>query len=206
MLAGRAAGSERGFTLLEVLVALVVLGFVLAGIAGGAQFGQRAADMQARSIAGHADSGAADRLLRQLVAEMDPGNATDGAHVTGGASALAFTTDLGRTAAALAGEGDAEIGLGVDAGHRLVLRWVPAVHAIRLVPAPPPATAVLLDGVERVEFAYWGHGEGGAGQWLSAWTERDLPPLVRIRLRFLPELHRSWPDIIAATERLRPGG
>ncbi len=204
------AEPDAGFTLLELLVALVVLGFVLAGIAGGAQFGQRAAEMQARSIAGHADAGAADRLLRQLVAEMDPGNAADGAHVTGGASALAFTTDLGRSAAALSGEGDAEVGLGVDAGHRLVLRWTPALHAIRLAAAPPPTTAVLLDGVERVEFAYWGHGEGGgeggAGEWLSAWTEKDLPPLVRIRLRFLPELHRSWPDIIAATERLRPGG
>lgn len=186
-------------------MALVVLGFVLAGIAGGAQFGQRAAEMQARSIANHADVGAADRLLRQLVAEMDPGNAADGAQVTGGAAALAFTTDLGRTAAALSGEGEAEIGLGVDAGHRLVLRWTPALHAIRLGPAPPPATAVLLDGVQRVEFAYWGHGEGGAGEWLSSWTEKDLPPLVRIRLRFLPELHRSWPDIIAATQRLRPG-
>ncbi len=195
---------DAGFTLLELLVALVVLGFVLAGIAGGVQFGQRAADMQARSIAEHADLGAADRILRRLVAEMDPGGANDPPNLAAGASALGFTTDLGRAAPALAANGgEAEIGLGVDGGHRLVLRWTPAVHAIRLVPAPA-ATAVLLDGVERVEFAYWGHADRG-GAWVNSWTEKDIPPLVRIRLRFPADSHRSWPDIIAATERLRPG-
>ena len=199
-------GDERGFTLLEVLVALVVLGFVLAGIAGGVQFGQRAADMQARSIAAHADLGSADRLLRRLVAAMDAGSLADPPHLTAGSSALGFTTDLGSAAAAL-GTGEADVGLVVDAGHRLVLRWQPSLHAIRLLPPPLPQTAILLDGVERVEFAYWGHpkggGDGGGGQWLTRWTERDIPALVRIRLRFMPEAHRSWPDIIAATELLR---
>ena len=166
------------------------------------QFGQRAADMQARSIAAHADMGAADRLLRRLVAAMDAGSLADPPHLTARASALGFTTDLGSAAAALGG-GEAEIGLVVDAGHRLVLRWEPALHGVRLGPAPAPRSSVLLDGVERVEFAYWGHGEGGGGAWLSAWAERDIPPLVRIRLRFLPETHRAWPDIIAATERVR---
>ena len=194
-------GRDRGFTLLELLVALVVLGFVLAGIAGGVQFGERAADMQARSIAAHADMGAVDRLLRQLVAAMDPGSLADPPHITGSASALGFTTDLGRAATAL-GEGEADIGLVVDGGHHLVLRWLPALHAVRLGPSPIPATSVLLDGVDRVEFAYWGHA-GGTGQWLSGWDERDIPPLVRIRLHFSPGSHRTWPDIVATTERLR---
>ncbi len=196
---------DHGFTLLEILVALVVLGFLLAGIAGGVQFGQRAADMQARSIAAHADMGSVDRLLRRLVAAMDPGSLSDPAHITGGAAALGFTTDLGSAATAM-GDGEADVGLVVDAGHHLVLRWQPALHAIRLGSAPAPQTSVLLDGVDRVEFAYWGHAEGGGGQWLATWKERDIPPLVRIRLHFAPGTKRSWPDIIAATERLRASG
>ncbi len=195
---------EAGFTLLEVLVSLVVLGFILAGIAGGVQFGQRAAATQARSIASHADMGGAERLLRRLVADMDPGDGAEST-VTGGANSLAFTTALGDAAAALGVAGEADVGIGVDEGHHLVLRWTPALHAFRLGPAPRPATAVLLDGVDRVDFAYWGRGAGGAGQWLSAWHEKDLPPLVRVRLRFMPETHRNWPDIIAATGRLHPG-
>ena len=200
-----ALGHDHGFTLLEILVALVVLGFVLAGIAGGVQFGQRAADMQARSIAAHADMGSVDRLLRRLVAAMEPGSLSDPPRITGGTAALGFTTDLGSAATAL-GTGEADIGLVVEAGHRLVLRWQPALSAIRLGPAAAPRSSVLLDGVDRVEFAYWGHGEGGGGQWLAAWKERDIPPLIRIRLHFAPGTYRSWPDIIAATERLRANG
>lgn len=195
---------QAGFTLLEVLVALVVFGFVLAGIAGGVQFGQRAADMQARSIAAHADMGAADRILRRLIAAMDPGTAFEPVRIGGGPMALGFTTDLGQAAASL-GDGEAEVGIGVDGAHRLVLHWIPALHAIRIGPPPPMQTAVLLDGVQRVEFAYWAHAQNGAGQWVTAWAERDIPALVRIRLVFTPEAHRSWPDIVAATERIRPG-
>ena len=198
-----ARGADRGFTLLEVLVALVVLGLVLAGIAGGVQFGQRAADMQARSIASHADMGAVDRLLRHLVAAMDPGTVNEPPRISGGPSALGFTTELGAAAAGLE-QGEADVGIGVDAEHRLVLRWVPALHAVRFGPAPPPRTSVLLDGVARVEFAYWARGEGGAGQWLASWTQTGIPPLVRIRLHMVAEPRRTWPDIIAPTLRIQP--
>ena len=193
---------DRGFTLLEILVALVVLGMVLAGIAGGVQFGERAADMQARSIAAHADMGAADRLLRRLIAAMDPGTQSETPQISAGAAAFGFTTDLGSAASAL-GEGEADIGLGVDAGHRLVIRWTPALHAFRL--APPAAAAnggaARWRAAGRVRVLGPRRGRGGClGDPLV--TEKDIPPLVRIRLFFEPGTHRTWPDIIAATQRL----
>lgn len=194
-------GGSGGFTLLELLAALVVLGFILAGIAGGMQFGERATAVQARTIAAHADAGAADRVLRRLIAGMDPGTESDPPHITGTASALAFSTTLGDAAAALGATGEADVSIGVDSSRHLVLRWTPSLHAIRLVPAPAPREAVLLDGVQAVEFAYWGHGAGGGGEWLSGWGEREAPPLVRVRLHFMADAHRSWPDIVVATER-----
>ena len=196
---------NSGFTLLEVLVALVVLGFILVGLGAGAQFGQRATTMQAQSIAAHVDLDSSDRILRRLVAAMDPGTTTEPPRLTAGPTSLGFTTDLGQAAAMLSGNGQADIGLGVDAAHRLVLRWTPALHAVTLGPPPPPATAVLLEGVERVEFAYWAHSENGSGGWVTRWTEKDIPPLIRIRLVFPAESGRRWPDIIAPTERLRAG-
>ena len=192
---------DRGFTLLELLVALVVLGFVLAGIAGGVQFGQRAADMQARSIAAHADMGAADRLLRRLVAAMDAGSRRKPAELHRRGPPRSASRRIGQRRRGDRGRGGRHRhGRGRRA--RLVLRWEPALHAVRLGPPPVPQTSVLLDGMERVEFAYWGHGEGGGGQWLARWTEKDIPALIRIRLHFLPAARRSWPDIIAATERI----
>ena len=203
----RTPPGDCGFTLLELIVALVVLGFVLAAIAGGFEFGLRAEILQSRNITAHADLGATDRILRRLVAEMDPGTSTEPAQITARPSELSFTSDLGRAATGLGEDGSAQVGLGVDAEHRLVMRWLPTVHGIRLTPPPPVRTAVLLDAVERVEFAFWGPStDGGGVGWLSSWTERDLPPLIRIRLHFAPVSGRSWPDIIAPTQRLPTGG
>ena len=196
---------DCGFTLLELIVALVVLGFVLAAIAGGFEFGLRAEILQSRNITAQADLGATDRILRRLVAEMDPGTSTEPPQITAEPSELSFTSDLGRAATGLGEDGSAQVGLGVDAGHRLVMRWSPTVHGIRLTPPPPVRTAVLLDAVERVEFAFWGQSSDGGVKWLSTWTAPDLPPLIRIRLHFAPVSGRSWPDIIAPTQRLPTG-
>ena len=198
--------ADAGFTLLELLVALVVFGFVLAGLVGGLRFGLRAQDTQSRTIAADADLGGTDRLLRSLVAEMDPGTAQSPPQIIGGDQAVGFVTDLGRAAAGFGQDGSADIGLGVDGQKRLVLRWQPVLHAVRLRPAPPPRSAVLLAGVEEVQVAFWSHGQGGAGTWQPRWAERGLPPLVRIRLRFPPDSHRHWPDIIVATQRFPAAG
>ena len=197
---------EAGFTLLELLVALVVLGFVLAGLVGGLQFGLRAQDTQSRMISEGADLGGTDRLLRSLIGQMDPGTISEPAQITAEPHALGFVTDLGSAAAGLGQNGSALVGLGVDGGHRLVLRWEPIVHAVRLRPGPAPSSAVLLTGLEGIDFAFWGHGQGGGASWQTTWTDKGIPELVRIRMRFPAASHQSWPEIIAITERLPTGG
>lgn len=197
---------EAGFTLLEVLVALVVLGFVVVGLTQGTRFGLRALDRQAARAATAGDLEAVDRLLRRLVAAMDPGNAREPPVVEGGRHALRMVTDLGAAAAAL-GSGAAEVRLAAEAG-RLTLRWTPARHAVSLGPLPSPRRAVLLDGVAGLEIAYWGppDEEGGPPGWQSAWDRASLPVLVRFRLVSPTGAARRWPDIVAATRLDRDGG
>ena len=62
---------DAGFTLLELLVALVVLGFILAGLAQGVHYGLRAIDSQAQLVGSRGELNAVDRALYRLVVSAD---------------------------------------------------------------------------------------------------------------------------------------
>ena len=193
------ARAAAGFTLLEVLVALVVFGFLMTGLVQGFRFGVHAVGLQAGSARRQGELEAADRALRGLLHRTARSNtAVAGPLFQGAAHTLAFDTLLPQ-----AGEGAAQVvrvGLGVDAKHRLVLRWQPA-FANPLAPPPPPATAVLLEGVDHVDFAYWQAADARgapAGGWVGAWATDELPELVRLHLAFTDPARR-WPDVVAAT-------
>ena len=191
------ARSDAGFTLLEVLAALVVLGLLMAGLSGGVRLGLRAWDQQERAVAGQGDLDAADRALRQLIAGIDPGTPTRIGRVDGGVGRLGMVTALPASAAARM----ADVALGLD-GDRLVMRWTPQEPGVRLGPAPPAGEAELLRGVSSVRFAYW--PRDGRGGWRDTWDRQDLPALIRVRLSLSGGRH--WPDIVAAPMRERPGG
>lgn len=190
---------DAGFTLLEVLVALVVLGLVVTGLGQGLRFGLDATARQERIATERGDLDAVDRLLRALVLQIDPGTEREPALLKGDAASVSFTTDLGAAASALS-TSRAEVRLAVE-GQRLVLRWQPAIHAVRLAPAPPPGQVSLLDGVQRLDLAYWGATDEGPPAWHDAWQARFVPLLVRVRLVFPPGSARRWPDIVAAPAR-----
>lgn len=197
---GRAMRHQGGFTLLEVLVALVVLGMLVLGLTQGIHFGLKTWASQTRTIAAHEDLDAVDRTLRRLIESMDPGSPAEAVSIDGSASSFAFPSELPDFAAALPSR-RADVALGVDAAHRLVLRWTPHLHAVRLGPAPPAQQSELLRGVDHVELAYWPSGAGGG--WQTLWKQPLPPALVRIRLVFTEGDKRHWPDIIAAPIRDR---
>ena len=194
--------APSGFTLLEVLVALVVLGLVLAGLVQGTRFGLRTADRQTATIAASADLDATERVLRSLLGQMDPGSLTSAPLLVAARSSLGFTSNLAAVAPSL-GIKEADVSLGVTPDHRLVLRWTPHLHATRLEPPPPSAEATLLPGVARVEFSYCCDA---AGQFLAGWSDRTLPTLVRVQLVFPPDSRRAWPAIVVAPVRMRLNG
>ncbi len=202
LVSGIARPRRDGFTLLEILVALVVLGFLLAGLSEGVRFGLRAWGMQTRGIARQADMDATYRALRRLIEEADPGEANENATVLGQPHTLALRTLL-PPAAEAAGPLESDVGIGVDADHHLVLRASPHPHAERLGPPPSMLRTVLLDGVDHVDFGYFratGHGVG----WQKSWNDPDPPALIRLHIVFSGnDTQRHWPDLVAAPARER---
>jgi general secretion pathway protein J len=203
MTAGRGAdGGMMGFTLLELLVVLVVLGFLMVGLAQGLRLGMQLWDRQRQALDGVSELDATDRALRRLIEQMDPGGRIEMADIDGTARTLRFTTRLPEAAGGPATR-RAEVMLLVDRLHRLLLRWTPAPHVVPLVPVRPVET-VLLSGVEHIEISY--RSGAPAARWETDWQNPIPPMLVRIHIAFAPADPRIWPDIVAAPVRERGGG
>lgn len=194
---------DAGFTLLEILVALVVLGFLMLGLTQGTRFGLQALTAQGRLLDERAELDAVDRTLRWLIERMDPGGPNQAPEIQGGRGTLAFTSELPAAAAGAARLADVAL---VLTGGQLVLRWTRRLNAVRLGPPPAPQEAELLRGVERIELAYWRRAtkDNPVSGWIEVWSEQVLPDLVRIRLVFPASDRRRWPDIVVAPFRERP--
>ncbi len=187
---------QAGFTLLELLVGIVVLGMIITGLGQGLRLGVRVARQQEQFNEQHDALDALDRSLRRLIAQTSPGSPHSGPTLQGTADRLAFTTAFSGAGAA---EPEADLEIGIAPGSRLVLHWTPHVHAKRLGPAPTAQEVELLRGIDGLAIAYWDQG------WRRDWHESTPPALVRLRLIFPPGSSQHWPDIVARPMRQRPG-
>lgn len=188
----------NGFTLLEMLVALAVFGFLLVGLSQTVRFGLTAWHQDARLSDGKADLDAVDRSLRAIVENLASNGDEGQPSVDGLGDRLSGITRLRVPGSGLATI-PVEAGLAVS-GSRLVLRWRPYHHGIALGPAQAPAEAELIGGIAGVAIEYW----RSPGVWVSHWQEPDLPMLIRFRIVFAGPNPRHWPDIVAAPLLSRP--
>jgi general secretion pathway protein J len=198
-------GRQSGFSLLEMLVVLVVLGFLVVGLAQGVRVGLALWDAQARRMGetGELDAGA--RILRTLLSRIwvpPSGGADSDTGVpnasSGDSNRLTFIGDL---PTGLGTSRRAKITL-LLRERRLVLRWIPYRHEQSTGPAPEPIETELIRGVERLDLAYWGSpAQGQPAAWQTQWDRPEIPGLIRVRLAFAKGDRRRWPDLIAAPQR-----
>jgi general secretion pathway protein J len=192
------ARSSAGFTLLEILVALVVFGFLLAGLSQTVRFGLTAWRQDARLSDGKANLDALDRTLRSVVENLAPAEDAARSSIEGSADTLTGVTSLRLPRSGMTPM-RVEAGLAVS-GTRLVLRWRRYRHAVPLAPSPPPAETELISGVTSLGIEYW----RPPGVWVAKWHEPDLPLLIRFRVTFAGSSAQRWPDIVVAPLLSRP--
>jgi general secretion pathway protein J len=202
--AGPCRRRERGFTLLEILVALVVFGLLMVGLAQGVRGGLALWHAETRRLDRIAELDATERLLRTLfssipsplAARFAGGNAA-ASGLEGGAARVAF---VGMMPTGLGTSRRAHMILERQGG-RLVLVWTPARHEVLAGPPPQPTETVLLRGVRRLDLAYWGAPlPNRPPAWQRQWKGPLLPQLIRVRLAFAKGDPRRWPDLIVAPQ------
>jgi general secretion pathway protein J len=199
----RAFARQGGFTLLEMVVVVTVLGFLVIGLTQGVRTGLTLWEAQSRRVGETAELDAAARILRALLSgiapppSFGPAGGGGGEGLKGAAASLAFVGDL---PTGLGTTQRADITLELSRG-RLVLRWAPHRHELSTAATPPPTETELVSNVQRLDLAYWGTSPSGQETgWQAQWDGPAIPELIRIRLVFGENDRRRFPDLIAAPQ------
>lgn len=193
---------QRGFTLLELLIAITLLAMLSVMLLGGMRLGGRVWERSVKGIDQTEETRIARDFIRTalsgaypLLDKSDPTHPVIG--LVGEAKSLSFLAPMPQS---LGAAGLARMSLYVeDAGdtRRLILALRPEL-AFDDAKSPPPS--ILLGKVQNAEFSYFGAEEAGKPPvWQDHWKSAiALPKLIRLRIAFAEGDARPWPDLIIA--------
>jgi general secretion pathway protein J len=209
--------SERGFTLIELIVALTLVGLISVALLGGLRFGTRAweaGDAHAERIGEiEAVHGLLHRLLTQAYLPnrrlAGGGEEVEQAAVEGeGATDFSGTTEQLQFIAPLpshVGTGglyNFRLGPGATkAGEGLVLSWqLYRPEETATFDGEEQDTRLLLEDIESFEVGYFGLLDTeDEPRWAERWDEESrLPLLVVLRVTYPDEDPRYWPELLVA--------
>ncbi|MDR6292255.1 MULTISPECIES: prepilin-type N-terminal cleavage/methylation domain-containing protein [Inquilinus] len=194
--------NQRGFTLIETIIAMVVLALVMVLLTGGLRFVTAGWDRGARATDASETIALVQATLRREAAAA--GRLT----LQGGPKpAVAFRGEADRVGLAVVDPGfPGAPGLAIAIFHVDVaagvstLRYARAGFDPRLDDFSAAKTTddlILAHGPTRFAFDYFGTVPGEAKpRWVSPWPDRQAPPLL-IRLRSRDAAGQApWPDIV----------
>ncbi|MBP6013421.1 MAG: prepilin-type N-terminal cleavage/methylation domain-containing protein [Alphaproteobacteria bacterium] len=187
------ARAQAGYTLIELLIVLALLGLISLAIAGGFRFGARAWERTESAIGagetargGHA---ALSALLGHIYPRARDALGTEPQSFEATAERIAFLADA---SAPFPARGVWRYTLSVERGKDGA-----ALTLLQRSEHGPVAAReeVLLTGAKQIVFAF-AEVKDGAVNWTDTWSgETTLPALIRVRVIFPPG-GGTWPDLI----------
>ena len=199
---------RHGFTLVEIVVAMAILGVLLAVVYAGYALGVRSWAGGERTHAAVSELRLAGRFFRDRVEQAYPLAVSTGSgqrlRFDGDVERLSFVT---RLPGYLGGEGLHEIVIAVDAREAGVDLSM-SRRRLALAGAEPAESdrqrRLLVRDLESVRFDYFGSAvDGVPATWHPRWLARTrLPRLVRLRLT--SRRVGEWPAIVVAVQSERP--
>jgi general secretion pathway protein J len=195
---------SQGFTLLEFLIGMTLLGFILTLLFAGLSLGMRSWDAGEQHMVSSSRQAVIVDFIRRTLEQTYPMHWR-----VDNEDQLAFmgeSDSLRLVAPVPIHEGLASNFLVAldqvegDGGHDLVMRWKmpdPGAPGFGSLDGVKPKT--LVKGIKGMTFSYFGsESETDQPAWHDQWLHQKAPPDM-IRLQFIMESGEAWPDIVAAT-------
>lgn len=194
---------NRGFTLMELLVALTLLAILMTAMLGGLRLGARVWEASSSRLDGADQVFAVRRFLQQRLEDVVPVFGSDQA----GTDQPSFVGDA--ESLRLASSMPISLGQGLfllhlslhpsdNASSRrdLVLSWINFPSEA----ADVRSERTIINDLAGMKITYYTKSEEDpSGRWYSSWRGRDfLPALIRVDLQFPPGDHRQWQPLIVS--------
>ena len=184
-------GRHAGFTLIEVVVAMALLGAMMLLLYSGLTFGLRSWDAGDTNGRRTADRRIAENFLRREIGETFPMRFKDPMALKvafeGKENRLRFVSTR---AAGISASGLSLVGLEVETDDKRVRnlvmrRAMPDDEAKDFAPLDKGERTVLFEAVDAVTFDYFGsENDFTEPKWTEAWDYAGrIPQLVRVRIR-----------------------
>lgn len=198
---------QQGFTLLELLIAITLLGFILVLLFGGLRLGVRSWDASQKQVDSLNSVRSLENFLRREMSVIHPYRWKNGPTrplaFFGERNKLSFVAPL---PSRVGGGGLYVISIALEQqgkDKRVIWRYLPLSAQMRDFSALSETTQMVLAAselsqVEDIWLSYFGReNEAAAPRWMDRWeNEAFLPMLIRVQVRLANGA--EWPDFVVA--------